>query len=766
MHKALVVLTLLLTPLFLARIEAAATSDTATITVVASGETHGMLKPCDCPNNPGGGLAERAAAIRSLGDSGSLLLLDAGGFAGGGIYDDYTGGRSADSVKTAVTIRAMGAMRYDAVTPGDDDLQYGAGWLADAAAAANLPLVSANCIPGGRKPFPAWRVIVRHGIRFAVTGVVTGEKLFPRDESCAILPPVSSLRRIWHEMAGAADYRIILSHLGEETTLRLADSFPDADIIVNGHRKLSQDAVTRRGRTLIMQFGYEGKKLSTATVHYSKTGRPGTLLKSAWLDISPQSGSDPAIAAILADTSAAQKREVYDLYIMGECPYGCTALGEFAGFIGKFPEVEWNIWFIGNAGNDSLSSLHGPDEVRDEMTWLAVQALYPGKWLDFLAGRSASQATTRSVVAALGLDSAVLGTWAKERGHAALAAHYLRSMRLGVAASPTLYIDNVPSTKAISAGRLAKDRCAEAAEKGPRCDSLPECFEDADCRKPGAVGQCLPSGKCEFRQDAPFTFTALIADSTFDHPESSVVATTTDLFPNATIRIVRLHTAEGRRMLKTYAPASLPFYLFGRGAVAAINFARIESGLEKRGDGLSFRAGITPKNYFLDRAEKPGSIIFFIDPLFPDAVAAMKTVLDDSLFSGRARYLPILYADPAAPAPAIDEKLRREEGLRWLVMDSLHRDRFEQYLRGYAMNPGSSNWTPNLSGTGIAADSLFREGERHEELLAAQYDLLGRLSVKDPMAVLIDNRHLASIKNETGLAGILSDLKRKNSSRP
>jgi hypothetical protein len=765
MHKTSIPTTLLLALLFSLG-NAAAPSDTATITVVASGETHGMLKPCDCPNNPGGGLAERSAAIRSLGDSGSLLLLDAGGFAGGGIYDDYTAGRSADSVKTAITIRAMGAMHYDAVTPGDDDLQYGARWLADAAAAADLPLVSANSVPGAGKPFPAWRVIVRHGIRFAVTGVVTEEKLFPRDESCAILPPVGSLRRIWREMAGTADYRIILSHLGEDATLRLADSFPDADIIVNGHRKSTRDAVTRHGRTLIMEFGYEGKKLSIAAVQFSKAGRPGVLLKSTWLDIGPQCGSDPAIGAILADTVAAKKQEVYDLYIMGECPYGCTALREFVGFVRKFPEVEWNIWFIGNAGNDSLTSLHGPDEVCDEMTWLAVQALYPGKWLEFLAGRSSPQATTGSVVAALGLDSAALDKWVKERGHAALAGHYLRSTRLGVAASPTLYIDNVPSTKAISAGRLAKDRCAESAEKGPRCDSLPECFEDDDCRKPGAIGQCLQSGKCEFRQDAPFTFTALIADSTFDHPESSVVATTADLFPNATIRIIRLSSAEGRKIVKTYAPPALPFYLFGRGAAAAFNFARIESGLEKRGDGFSFRDGITPKNYFPDRAQTPGSIIFFIDPLFPDAVAAMKTVLDDSLFSGRARFLPIIYADPAAPAPAIEEKLRREEGLRWLVMDSLHRDRAVRYLRGYAANPGSSNWTPNLEGTGIAADSLFREGERHGELLTAQFDLLGRLGIKDPMAVLIDNRYLASIKNETGLAEILSGLKRKKSPNP
>ena len=59
-----------------------------------------------------------------------MLLLDAGGFAGGGIYDNATGGRSADSQRTLSTVRAMGMMKYDATAIGDDDLQYGGTWLA------------------------------------------------------------------------------------------------------------------------------------------------------------------------------------------------------------------------------------------------------------------------------------------------------------------------------------------------------------------------------------------------------------------------------------------------------------------------------------------------------------------------------------------------------------------------------------------------------------------------------------------------------------
>ena len=69
-----------------------------------------MIEPCDCPQDPGGGLAKRSTLVKSIRKGDNLLLLDAGGFSGGGIYDSYTEGRSADSLRTIVTLRAWGLL--------------------------------------------------------------------------------------------------------------------------------------------------------------------------------------------------------------------------------------------------------------------------------------------------------------------------------------------------------------------------------------------------------------------------------------------------------------------------------------------------------------------------------------------------------------------------------------------------------------------------------------------------------------------------------
>jgi hypothetical protein len=747
----------------------ASDSDTALITIIASGETHGMLHPCDCPGDPGGGLAERASALRKLRGKSqeTLLLLDAGGFAGGGIYDDYTSGRAADSQRTAAAVRAMGMMAYDAAAIGDDDLQYGGAWLAKIADAAGLPLVSANCYLTDKRPCAsAWRVVVKNGVRFAVTAVASQERLFPRGDSCRVLPPVPAIRKIWKEMAAASDFRVILSHLGEEETYALADSFPDCGIIVNGHRRISRSPVTMRGKTVIMQFGYGGKKLSWAAVRWSKKRHTVAVEQSGWLDIGPANGADAAVAKALTEQETAERRAVYDLYVMSRCSYGCEALREFCDFTGRFPDVEWNVWFIGTVASgtgDSLSSLHGAEEIHDEMSMLAVKSLYPGRWSSFLTERAKPGAATESVVAAMGLDRAGIAAWVRASGRGALADHYRRSMRLNITASPSLFVNNAAFERPVESRRLAKAECLfrrEKQEKGGFCDSLPECFDDNECVKKGMIGRCLTAGRCAFQPDAPFPFVALIADSTVRHPETSVLATTGELFPNASVTTLSHGSAKGKAMMKAYSPAALPFYLFGTGAAGAHNFYRVESGLEKVAGGFTFKKGVTPKNYFPRRPRTAGRASLFVDPFFPDALKAVSALLADTALSGNVRVLPVIYRDPREGAADVGEKVRREEALRWLVMDSLHRRAFPRYLADFIRDPGSSYWFINLSAGGVAQDIFINEVQARPERLQEHWRLLDTLGIKEPVVLLVENRQTVVIRNEEELAGVFGLIRK------
>jgi hypothetical protein len=732
------------------------------VTIITSGETHAMLDPCDCPQEPGGGLAERATVLKAQHSAGQILLLDAGGFAGGGIYDSYTAGRAADSLRTIAAIDAMGTMRYDAAVVGDDDLQYGAVWLAQRADAAGLPLISANCLASGNKRFvPAWRIFVKNGIRFGIAGLTSPDRLSGSDGSIIVQPPLQALKKIWKELQSASDYQVVLSHLGEEAIAAIVDSFPDVDLIVNGHRKSAQYPAKMIGRTVVMQFGFQGKKLARTDLRCTSGGRANLIFeKSDWIPVARETPPDSSVAALLASGPKLEEKSVYDLYIMSQCSYGRAALREFIDFARRVPDEEWNLWFIGDVRGDSLHSLHGREEVDDEMVWLAVRSLYPKQWPDFLEAMCPENAATFMAIRSLKLDSASIKKWVSRKGRAVLAEHYRRSMRLAVTASPTLLINNAPFDKAVTDGRLSKGYCAGRMQRPAWCDTLPQCFDDGDCAKKGFIGSCSQKGACSYAPDQAFVFSVLVADSTLYHPERAIIATTEELFPNVTVVTVASGSAKGGDMLKRYAPAALPFYIFGNEAPRAHNFSRIESGLRRLRDGYAFKNGITPCNYFLLRNRLPRRIEAFIDPVFPEAMAVAVALMADSSLAARTRVAPVFYSDPAADAPTLDEKVRREESLRWLVLDSLYNKSFAAYIAHYAKNPGSSeSWFASLGVAGIDPKEFANRQQAAAGALASHWRFISSLSLKDPVGLLIGNRELIPLRNQGELQDVLEYLK-------
>jgi hypothetical protein len=359
------------------------------------------------------------------------------------------------------------------------------------------------------------------------------------------------------------------------------------------------------------------------------------------------------------------------------------------------------------------------------------------------------------------LDRSRIQSWVRQSGVPALGDHYRRSMRLTVSASPTLFINNTAYDKPIEAGRLAKVQCTALRQSSAPCDSLPECFDDRDCGKKGAIGRCTETGKCEFVPDARFTFTVLVADSTVQHPEKTVVATTEELFPNAVVEIVPLSSKKGRTLLKEYAPSGLPLYLFGAGVLQAHNFARVESGFAKVKDEFTFKSGITPQNYFPQRPQKAGEAILFIDPLFSGAAQGLKALMADSLLAKRVKLLPAVFADPREQSAGVEDRVRSEEALRWLVMDSLFRKQYPVYVAASLQEPGSSYWFKHLGEIGIAQETFLRQLPLCAALLQAHWRLLANLGIREPVTALLDNRQIVVVKSEADLAGVLEIVRRQ-----
>jgi len=766
--------------LFLCAGYAVGASGASEISVIYSGDTHAMLSPCDCPDDPGGGLAERAAFLNTLFPVGSaerkdaLLLLDGGGFSGGGIYDTYSLGRAADSARTIVTIAEMGAMGYDAAAIGDDDLQYGGNWLVSQAKQAKLPLVCANCFTKDGNFLAEPYIIVKKGNNtFGITAVATMEKLFPVDTSVIIKDPFASLENIRKDLKRKSDYQILLSHLGEEETGALLKKSPGFILAANGHRKVSVQPLVNIERTPVLFFGYQGKSLSYAALEWKN--RDMRVVRSGWHRIDGGAVKASAPAADVqgqkekAGKAPAEENKVYDLYIMSMCPYGIGALGEMADLIRAFPQREWNVWFIGTAEDNKLTSLRGAEEMFDEKMWLAVKALYPFRYHEFLFLKSSSSAPTAQLLEEMGLDAVKIRQWAEERGNDELRQHYIRSMRLNVSASPTLFVNNNLYEKPIGGGRLVREECRAAKPMPPFCSDYPECFEDGDCQAKGKIGKCVSSedskrAVCKFRDDAAFKLTVLVADTTVDNPEKQPVEKILEILPGAQISVVKFSSDEGKRIMAKYAPTALPFFHFEQGAAKAYRFASMQEMLENcrasdgKIDGFTFKKGFVRANFFPLRTEKPATIELYADPLMPDIGKVIAVLSANNDIAKRVILRPLIFRDPREKNLPVQDKLRSEEALRWLVLLNEFPKKYRQYLDFYAENQISSYWFNWLPRIGINKNRFLKRIDANQPKFGAYWERLSEVSSGEPVMIMINNRIKVHVASEKDLERALKSI--------
>jgi len=758
-------------------------SEASEITVIYSGETHAMLSPCDCPKEPGGGLAERAALLSGF-PADARLLIDGGGFAGGGVYDTYSAGRAADSVRTLKTIAAMGLMGYDAVGIGDDDLLYGGQWLVDAAKSAGVPLVSANLFRADGKYLADPYVVVKKGENiFAITSVSTTERLFPVDSTIIVKDPAASLNNVVKEMKrkGKDVHLVLISHLGEEETDALLKNVPQFFLAANGHRKISVQPLNTAAKTHILNFGLQGKQLSYATLEWKN--RVLRVAQNGWKDIDGKAGVDPKVAAVVSVPKAApaskpgasaaaqtknasqipDSNRVYDLYIMSLCPYGVRALGDLAELIRAFPQREWNVWFIGRAEGDKLSSLRGEPEMFDEALWLAVKALYPYRYHEFLFLRASSKASTEELLNEMGLNVGKLRHWAEDKGPDELRQHYIRSTGLGVNASPTLYVNNNRYDKRIGGGRLVREECNAVAVKPDFCGDYPECFDDGDCRAVGKIGKCVSAAgaraACEFTEDAAFALKVLIADSTLDSPEKPVIEAMLEMLPGARVSVVRLSSEGGKRAMSIHSPTALPFFFLDKRVEKAARFSAVSKMLEAANDsGYRFKKGAVKENYFPLRAEKPGTIEIYADPLMPDIGRVINLLISNPDLAKRVVLRPIITSDPRSADLSVQDRLRNEEAIRWIALANDFPKKYHAYLEAYGDNVASSYWFTWLKKIGINQNRLLKRVDATKPKLAAYWDDLSQVTTGEPIMVLINNKLKVTPSGEADLVRVLSSI--------
>lgn len=185
-------------------------------------------------------LDEELRALRSDRGPDSVLTLDSGDLNTGTPLGEIDVG----GAKGAAMLQFMSLLHYDAWTLGNHEFDKGLTNLRAYTAQSKLPVLSANVhgADGSDALLPNQlpsTIFTRNGLRVGVIGVTTeglGTLMSPADFQKVRLEPVAdAVRRELTKLDPQTDLVIVLSHIGVDDDIALAEAVPGIDLIVGGH---------------------------------------------------------------------------------------------------------------------------------------------------------------------------------------------------------------------------------------------------------------------------------------------------------------------------------------------------------------------------------------------------------------------------------------------------------------------------------------------------------------------------------------------------
>ena len=131
-----------------------------------------------------------------------------------------------------------------------------------------------------------------------------------------------------------------------------------------------------------------------------------------------------------------------DLYVMSHCPYGARAMIAADAVMKEFgDDIDLDLHYIGDGDASSLSSMHGPSEVDDDIREVCAQEHAPDRALSFAAciSRNYKQADWEACADEAGIPRGTISRCFEHEGRELLARSFAASKAIGFSASPTSF---------------------------------------------------------------------------------------------------------------------------------------------------------------------------------------------------------------------------------------------------------------------------------------------------------------------------------------
>ncbi|MDO8647078.1 MAG: hypothetical protein Q7R70_01530 [Candidatus Diapherotrites archaeon] len=167
-----------------------------------------------------------------------------------------------------------------------------------------------------------------------------------------------------------------------------------------------------------------------------------------------------------AQTTAKSDKPVVELFVMSYCPYGNQAE---AGIIPALKllgnSVDFKIRYIVSKQGNDYTSLHGAEELAQDVRELCIQKNMPDKFIDYVNAVNTAcnlqniSTCWKTEATKLSLDTAKIEQCAVDEKIALLDAEIAATAKYGVSGSPTLIINDGPYNGGRSAEEYKAGMC-------------------------------------------------------------------------------------------------------------------------------------------------------------------------------------------------------------------------------------------------------------------------------------------------------------------
>jgi 2',3'-cyclic-nucleotide 2'-phosphodiesterase / 3'-nucleotidase len=310
-------------------------AERAQITILSTTDLHGNILPLDYYTNKPDerGLAKVATIIKQARlDNPNLLLVDSGDTIQGTPLVYYHNKKSNDPPDPMML--TMSALRYDAMTVGNHEYNFGLKVLEKARREANFPWISANTYRKGTDQTYYEPYVVKEvsGARVGILGLTTaGVPFWENTENYAGLEfrePVSEAKKWVAALREKerVDLVVISMHMGLERDLRtgemraglvpnenaalhIAEQVPGVDVILMGHTHRDEPSLYVNG-VLLAQAHRWGSRVARVDVYLEK--RDDSAAAGRWRVAAKTARTIPVDERVEPDKEVLKLAEPYD----------------------------------------------------------------------------------------------------------------------------------------------------------------------------------------------------------------------------------------------------------------------------------------------------------------------------------------------------------------------------------------------------------------------------------------------------------------------